>query len=132
MNIPLRQNMLLTAFLSGVLLAFVYLSGTGLQAELDQFENLMRLIGGWLFIVLVTLAVSNNLIPVLPHRERVMLMIANGDVSQRVGFSGSDEFGKTGSSIDSTIDGLTQLIGLSTQTITTLQSKSGTIERENF
>lgn len=124
MNIPLRQKMLIPAYLSGVLLKVLYLSGTGLHAELDQFEKLVLVFGGWLFIVLVALAVSKNLIPLLHHIERVISIIANGDVSQRVGFSGSDEFGKIGSAIDSTINGLTQLIGLSIQTITTLQSKA--------
>lgn len=67
MNTPLRQNKLLPAYLSGVLLTVVYLLGTGLHAELEQFENLMQVVGGWLFIALVVFAVSKDLIPLLHH-----------------------------------------------------------------
>ncbi|MDB6050962.1 MAG: methyl-accepting chemotaxis sensory transducer [Pseudomonas sp.] len=131
MNVSLRQKLLLPAYLSGLLVTAVYLLGTGTEPELSPRQCMALMIGGWLVIVWVALAVSKNLIPLLGHIERVMSIIADGDVSQRVGFSGSDEFGKIGSAIDSTLDGLTQLIGLVTHTSTRLQTESSSIERES-
>jgi methyl-accepting chemotaxis protein len=131
MNISLRQKLLLPAYLTGITLVALYLLATGPTPVLDRQESLMLMAGAWVVIVLVALAVSKNLIPLLGHIENVMTIIANGDVSQRVGFSGSDEFGKIGTAIDSTINGLTQLIGLVAQTGARLQEESVSIERES-
>lgn len=128
MNLSLRQKLLLPTYLTGLLLIALYTLGTGTTPSLDRTQCLLFLAGGWICIVVVALAVSNNLIPLLGHIERVMSVIANGDVSQRVGFSGSDEFGKIGSAIDSTLDGLTQLIGLVAETSAKLHGESGSIE----
>jgi methyl-accepting chemotaxis protein len=131
MNISLRQKLLLPAYLAGITLIAVYLLAVGPQPSLDPGQCLMLMVGAWVVIVLVALAVSKNLIPLLGHIENVMSIIANGDVSQRVGFSGSDEFGKIGTAIDSTINSLTQLIGLVAQTGARLQQESSSIERES-
>jgi methyl-accepting chemotaxis protein len=128
MNLSLRQKLLLPTYLTGLLLITLYMLGTGPTPTFDRSQCVMLLVAGWAVIVIVALAVSNNLIPLLGHIERVMSVIAQGDVRQRVGFSGSDEFGKIGSAIDSTLEGLTQLIGLVAQTSTRLQGESGSIE----
>ena len=128
MNLSLRQKLLLPTYLTGLLLIALYVLGTGPTPTFDRSQCVVLLVAGWAVIVIVALAVSNNLIPLLGHIERVMSVIAQGDVRQRVGFSGSDEFGKIGSAIDSTLEGLTQLIGLVAQTSTRLQGESGSIE----
>ncbi len=131
MNVSLRQKLLLPAYLSGMALLAVILLGSGPQPTLDRDQCLLLAGACWVAIVLVALAVSKNLIPLLGHIEEVMSIIAKGDVRQRVGFSGSDEFGKIGSAIDSTIDGLTQLIEVIAQTGEKLHRESVTIEGES-
>jgi methyl-accepting chemotaxis protein len=131
MNVSLRQKLLLPAYLSGMALLALILLGSGSHPAFDRDECLLLAGGCWIAIVLVALAVSKNLIPLLGHIEQVMSIIARGDVRQRVGFSGSDEFGKIGSAIDSTIDGLTQLIDLIARTGEKLHRESAVIEGES-
>ena len=131
MNISLQQKLLLPAYLSGLLLIALFLCAGGKTPALSSTQLTWLAVGGWVAIVLVALAVSKNLLPLLNHIENVMSIIAKGDVGQRVGFSGNDEFGKIGSAIDTTINELTQLIAVTAKTSEQLQREGGSIEAES-
>jgi len=131
MNISLQQKLLLPAYLTGLLLIALLLCASGEEPSLSPKQLLALAGAGWVLIVLVALAVSKNLLPLLKHIENVMSIIAKGDVGQRVGFSGNDEFGKIGSAIDTTINELTQLIAVIAKTGEQLQREGVTIEGES-
>jgi methyl-accepting chemotaxis protein len=132
MNISLQHKLLLPAYLSGLLLIALFFCASGAEPLLSGPALIGTAAGGWVLIILVALAVSNNLLPLLRHIENVMSIIAKGDVGQRIGFSGNDEFGKIGSAIDATINDLTQLIGLIANTGEQLQREGSSIEGESL
>lgn len=131
MNISLQQKLLLPAYLTGLLLIALLVCASGREPSLSSQQLLTLAVAGWVLIVLVALAVSKNLLPLLKHIENVMSIIAKGDVGQRVGFSGNDEFGKIGSAIDTTINELTQLIAVIAKTGEQLQREGVSIEGES-
>ncbi len=144
MNISLKQKMLLPFYVATVGIGFLlyfyhqllsdYLALKGAVAageELGHFSSNEILIFGGVAVVLtgfIAISVSQHILPLLYHIEKVMGIIAGGDLNQRVGFSGEDEFGKIGSAIDSTINKLVNLIKLVGNSSALLQSEADTIQ----
>lgn len=62
------------------------------------------------FLLFLAHSIRLNIMPLLDHIIRVMKIIASGNLEQRIGFSGSDEFGQIGKNVDATINHLATLI----------------------
>ncbi|WP_419813170.1 methyl-accepting chemotaxis protein [Bacterioplanoides sp.] len=123
MNISLKLKLLLPALLACVLGAFQLvcywqvsqsLPASELPFSFEQFAAVTVLMLA--FIIFVAISVSQNIMPLLEHIISVMKIIAAGKLNQRIGFSGSDEFGRIGNAVDSTIEQLVELIGKVTDT----------------
>jgi methyl-accepting chemotaxis protein len=73
-------------------------------------------------IIFFSLGAYKNTIPLLHHIVTTMQSIKEGALHSRVGFSGSDEFGRIGSAIDGTMEKLERLL-------TRVEHSSGSLKK---
>jgi len=133
MNISLKAKLMLPAILAILLSIFAlyhYDKAINGSATLST-----QALAGWLIasnIVLIFLAhsIMHNIMPLLSHIISVMKEIVSGNVKARIGFSGSDEFGQIGSSVDSTVDHMSALIASVNEAIITLNAQANDIEAQ--
>ena len=93
---------------------------------MPQFSTITLLALG--FILFVSVSISQNILPLLQHIISVMKIISAGNLEQRIGFSGSDEFGQIGSAVDSTINQLISLISKVSSTANAITEQTANIE----
>ena len=137
MNISLKAKLMLPALMVLPLIFFaIYHYDAALKAS-DQEEVISSsnlaivLLLGNLFIVFFAHSVMHNIMPLLSHIIGVMKNITQGNIEDRIGFSGSDEFGQIGSSVDATIDHLSSLIQSVNTAVRTLNEQADDIDQQS-
>ncbi len=146
MNVALKQKMLLPFYVATVgigILVYLYhqllTDYLALRQQLGTTDEALGHYGGQEIMIFgaiavvltgfIAISVSQHILPLLYHIEKVMGIIAGGDLNQRVGFSGEDEFGKIGSAIDTTINKLVGLIKLVDQSSALLLQEADNIQQ---
>ncbi|WP_231876751.1 methyl-accepting chemotaxis protein [Oleiphilus sp. HI0066] len=126
MNVSLKAKLLLPACLTLPLVAFALyqynqaISEASSEGLMSTLELSMWLFAGSGFIIFFAHSVMYNVMPLLQHIIGVMKNILSGNTDDRIGFSGSDEFGQIGSSVDATVGHLSTLITSVNEAIETL------------
>ncbi|MFT4775993.1 MAG: methyl-accepting chemotaxis protein [Oleispira sp.] len=121
MNINLNTKLMIPSILSVLLAVFAsyhyYLLEQSLSNEALAESMLMSAKAfsismglGVLIILFISHSIKLHILPLIVHIITVMKLIAGGNLKQRIGFSGSDEFGQIGDSIDTTVNQLVSLI----------------------
>jgi methyl-accepting chemotaxis protein len=121
MNISLSTKLLLPAVLASLLLGFLAFQYSVLyqlvpeeqlqQATVISDQALIIITSVMIiFFIFLAHAIKQNIMPLLAHIINVMKIISSGNLEQRIGFSGSDEFGQIGQNVDTTINHLSNLI----------------------
>ncbi|MFQ3171346.1 MAG: methyl-accepting chemotaxis protein, partial [Oleispira sp.] len=115
MNINLNTKLMIPSILSVLLAVFAsyhyYLLEQSLSNEALAESMLMSAKAfsismglGVLIILFISHSIKLHILPLIVHIITVMKLIAGGNLKQRIGFSGSDEFGQIGDSIDTTVN----------------------------
>lgn len=136
MNINLKTKLLLPSILSFLLSAFAimqYKAALGGQdnASLMSTEAFATyLMIGNAAMLFLAYSIMQNIMPLLSHIIGVMKRIAGGNLNDRIGFSGSDEFGQIGQSVDSTINHLSSLIESISVASKSLEAQANDIEQQ--